>query len=281
MDILNIVDKARALESRIARALTRAAGNAVDGGESGEPAAREPLEIAHAIVDVVYRQVQPGSRGSRLFPFNRVTISVLAPGRESRLRFEALFTTVPSLTDRILDRLRTAGCDVAGLRIETAYVARAGRQWDDPQFSVAFDRVDVEPAAPEPPPPAPAPARLEITVLRGEAERGTYLFTLPRVDFGRGVEVRDDRQQLLRTNHVVFVEGTAGANQTVSRRHAHIAVDEAGEHRLHDDRSVHGTGIVRGGRTIPVPPGARGVRLRDGDEIVLGEARIQLRLPRM
>jgi hypothetical protein len=30
---------------------------------------------------------------------------------------------------------------------------------------------------------------------------------------------------------------------------------------------------LRDGRTIPVPPGPRGVRLESGDEITLGEAR--------
>jgi hypothetical protein len=46
---------------------------------------------------------------------------------------------------------------------------------------------------------------------------------------------------------------------------------------LHDDGSEHGTGIVREGRTVPVPRGARGVRLFSGDEIVLGEARVRVR----
>ena len=69
---MTILDKARTLESRIARTLSRAAEDVV--GSS----AREPLEIAHAIVDVVERQIQPGSRGTRLFPFNRVSVSVLA-----------------------------------------------------------------------------------------------------------------------------------------------------------------------------------------------------------
>ena len=78
--------------------------------------------------------------------------------------------------------------------------------------------------------------------------------------------------------HVVFVEGSAAVNQTVSRRHAHIAVEPSGVCRLHDDRSEHGTGIIRGGRTIPVPAGSRGVRLRSGDEIALGEARVRIRI---
>jgi hypothetical protein len=264
---MGILDKARTLESRIARALSRAAEDAV--GSS----AREPLEIAHAIVDVVDRQVQSGSRGTRLFPFNRVAVSVVAASRESRARLEALFAAPPSLRDRVVDRLRSAGCDVTDLQLDVAYVGRAARSWDNPAFHVAFDRVAAAPA-----PVDSTPARLEVTVLRGVAERRTYSFAMSRIDLGRGVEVRDNRHRLLRTNHVVFVEGSAAVNQTVSRRHAHITEDPSGDHRLHDDRSEHGTGIVRGGRTIPVPAGSRGVRLRSGDEIALGEARVRIRI---
>jgi len=270
MGIENILDKARALESRIARALSRAAEDA----SGREP--REPLEIVHAIVEAVERQVQPGSRGARLFPFNRVAVSVAAPSREARAGFEALFSAAPSLPDRILDRLRAAGCDVSDLRIEVAFAGRAARHWEHPQFHVGFDRVARVEAGP--PPADAAPARIEITVVRGAAERRSYAFALSRIDLGRGVEVRDQRQQLLRTNHVAFVEGD-GINQTISRRHAHITVDpSSGEHRLHDDRSAQGTGILRGGRTVPVPPGARGVRLASGDEIVLGDARVRVRI---
>jgi hypothetical protein len=267
---MRILDKARTLESRIARALSRAAEDAVGS------AAPEPLEIAHAVVDLVYREVQSGSRGRRLFPFNRVAVSVLAASRESRARLEALFAAEPSLRDRLVDRLRSAGCDVTGLEVDVAYVGRAARGWDNPHFHVAFDRVAIP--APAPAPADSTPPRIEVAVLRGVAERRAYSFTTSRIDLGRGVEVRDNRQRLLRTNHVVFVEGSGAANQTVSRRHAHIAVDPSGDHRVHDDRSEHGTGIVRGGRTIPVPAGSRGVRLRSGDEIALGEARVRIRI---
>jgi hypothetical protein len=46
---------------------------------------------------------------------------------------------------------------------------------------------------------------------------------------------------------------------------------------LHDDGSEHGTGVVRRGRSFPVPRGARGVRLEAADEIVLGDARVRVR----
>jgi FHA domain-containing protein len=271
MGIDDILDKARTLEGRISRALSRAAEDA-----SGRQV-REPLEIVHGILDAVERQVQPGSRGARLFPFNQVTVSVAAPSRDARARLEAVFAAAPSLHDRIVDRLRSARCDVADLQIEVAFPGRAARHWDHPQFHVAFDRV--APVVAATPAVDATRARIEITVLRGAAERRSYAFTLSRIDFGRGIEVRDDRQRLLRTNHVAFVEGAAGVNQTISRRHAHITVDpSSGEHRLHDDRSAQGTGILRGGRTVPVPPGTRGVRLSSGDEIVLGEARVRVRI---
>jgi hypothetical protein len=49
-----------------------------------------------------------------------------------------------------------------------------------------------------------------------------------------------------------------------------------GELRLFDDRSAHGTSIVRNGKTISVPAGSKGVRLQSGDEVVLGDARLRV-----
>jgi len=269
---MGLLDKARRLESRISRVMTRAAQDAVGSSE------REPLEIAHAIVDAVEREIQPGGRGARLFPFDSVAVAVLAPSPEARARLEGIFAAGPSLRGRIVGRLQSAGCDVADLHVEVACVGRPGRNWSHPQFHVAFSRIAASAAA------AAAraktkPVRIDVTVIDGAAERRSYSFTTSRIDLGRGAEVRDSRHRLLRANQVVFVEGCAGVNQTVSRRHAHIAVDpESGDVRLQDDHSVHGTGIVRSGRTIAVPTGSRGVRLRTGDEVVLGAARVRIRI---
>ena len=76
---------------------------------------------------------------------------------------------------------------------------------------------------------------------------------------------------------MAFVDSDAPANQSVSRRHAHIRHEpQTGEFRLYDDRSAQGTGVLRGGKTIAVPPGTRGIRLQPGDEIVLGEAKLRV-----
>jgi FHA domain len=267
---INIVDKARALESRIAKALSQAAENAV-GSTS-----RQPLEVLHAIIDVVEREIQSGGRGQRLFPFDLVAVVVLAPSRDVRAHFEALFTASPSLQDRLIERLRSRGCDISDLRVDLHYASRAARNWVHPQFHVTFDRLASQPVAAS---VEISPSRIELAVVRGVTEPPIYTAAVTRLDLGRGREVRDQRSRLLRTNQVIFTEGEKGENETVSRCHAHVVFDAAtGDYRLHDDGSAHGTGIVRGGRTIPVPPGARGVRLRSGDEIVLGEARLRFRI---
>jgi hypothetical protein len=268
---MDLLGKARKLESTIARRFDRAARDAVGS------VTREPLEIVHLIVEAVEHEIQPGGRGTRVFPFNSVTLSVAAASRQERARFEAVLDGEPSLRDRIVDNLRSKSCAIDDLTLDVVYVARTPKDWRDPKFNLAFARV--ERAAANHVPSDPVFGRIEMTVVRGTAERKTYSFAASRLDLGRCVEVRDTRNRLIRTNHVAFVEGSGEVNKSVSRRHAHIDYEPAsGGYRLRDDGSVHGTSVVRNGNTVPVPPGSLGVRLRTGDEIVLGEARLRIRL---
>jgi hypothetical protein len=118
-------------------------------------------------------------------------------------------------------------------------------------------------------------------VVKGDCDRRRFTFTVERIDIGRGAEVIDSRQRLLRRNQVVFTDDGSDTNQTVSRRHAHILHQPSShEYRLHDDNSSRGTSIIRNGTTIPVPSGSRGVGLRSGDELILGQARLRIRIER-
>lgn len=155
-------------------------------------------------------------------------------------------------------------------------------------MQVEFDRVDTPPevtadAATRTPEPAetleePAPP-VEIEIAAGQAEQPAYSFEFARIDLGRCMHVRDRRNQLVRTNHVVFADIDDAINRTVSRRHAHLHyVASERAFRVYDDGSEQGTAVARGGRTIAVPPGARGVRLQPGDEILLGNARLKVRV---
>jgi FHA domain-containing protein len=162
---------------------------------------------------------------------------------------------------------------VPGLQVRVAYVGQTDPAWTTPEFHVDFSRGAVQGLSPS----TPAVVReITLTVINGHAEKSDYALTLDRINLGRCAEVRDRRNRLVRTNHVAFSDGSDPVNETVSRAHAHIDCPKDGDCRLFDDRSGHGTSIVRTGRTINVPSGSRGVRLQSGDEIVLGEARLRI-----
>lgn len=267
---MDIVGKARKLERRIARTLDAAVVELVGASTSA------PLEIVQAVVDRAEQEVIDAGRGQRVFPFNRVRLRVRsgARDRETRARFAAVVEGPPSLAERLLTRLQAAGCASPAIAVELVYGARAGKQWENPEYHVEFERRDDAPAAAATP---SAPPRFQLTVVHGKAARRVFVFTGGRIDMGRGREVLDAKQRLVRSNHVAFDQEGPDANHSVSRRHAHVTYDAAAqEYRLLDDRSVHGTSIVRDGRTIVVHPGSRGVRLEAGDEILLGQARIRV-----
>jgi hypothetical protein len=267
---MDLLGKVRKLETTIARTFDRAARDVVGATAS------EPLEIVHLVVEAVEREIQPRGRGQRVFPFNSITLSIVAPTREARARFEAIVAGHPPLRERIVEHLRSKSCPVDDLTLDVAYVTKTAKDWRHPQFNLTMARVDRAPAIEAQ--PVQAIARIDLVVVRGTAERKTYSFAARRIDLGRCVELRDTKNRLIRTNQVAFLEGSGGINQSVSRQHAHIAYEPgSGGYRLRDERSVHGTSVVRNGSTVPVPPGSLGVRLRTGDEIVLGEARLRIK----
>lgn len=276
---MDILAKARQLEAKLARTVDRAAARVIP------PGGREPLEIVLAVVEAVEGEVQPAGRGRQLFPFNRIRVVLVAPSRHAQARFEATFAVEPTLAQRIQTRLETAGCLPPDLAVAVDYVDVAGAGWSAPDVHVEFDRVDTpvpEPLAeaePAPPPVEEPPPAVEIEVAAGEAEQPAYSFQFARIDLGRCTHVRDRRNQLVRTNHVAFADTDDAINRTVSRRHAHLHYSASERaFRLYDDGSEQGTAVSRGGRTIAVPPGARGVRLQPGDEILLGNARLRVRV---
>jgi hypothetical protein len=264
---MSILTRARQIESKLAQTIDRAARRWSQSG------ARGPLEGLHTVLEAVEDRIEPAGRGASVFPFNRIKVTVVAPSREARVRWCAVLDEDPPLQERIARRLRERGCEVPGLAVRVVYVADSEPGWTTPEVHIEFARVaSVEQA----PAPAAMP-EIKLTIVSGSAEKPAYVLSLGRINLGRSAEVRDRAHRLVRTNHVAFADAGGAVNETVSRCHAHVDyVDSAGEYRLTDDRSAHGTTVVRGGRTIPVPAGARGIRLRTGDEIVLGEARLRV-----
>ena len=254
----------RALESRLTTAFEQAAQRV-----AGSNATPPPIETIELAVDDVATHVQPAARGRFSFPFNRVTITFAAPTPEDQARFEAICEGPPSIHERVLRRLIAAGCDSPDVDVLVEYSPEL-----ESTFSLALARVDPDARVRR----GPALC-LEVIVLSGEVDRGAYKFTAFPIAIGRGTDVRDSRNQLLRINHVAFTESAHEINQTVSRKHARIELDEAtGRPRIVDDNSAQGTSVIRGGRGIAVPRGSRGLGLKSDDEIVLGQARIRVQI---
>src|SRR5262245_56366510 len=268
---MDILRNLRRLESNLTTTVDEAAQKMT------QARTREPLEILHAIVDVAEKHIEPAGRGQYVFPFNEIKISIAADSRETRARFEAVLGSDPCLRDRIIERLQAAGCVLNGLDINMTYVDRSEAHWTAAEFNIEFDRLSVPP---QPTPQAElAHQSLKLTIVQGETERPTYVFATSRINLGRCAEVRDNRHRLIRRNDVAFAESAGQPNLSVSRQHAHIeCIASGGDYRLCDDRSLHGTSVLRNGKTIAVPPGPRGVRLQSGDEISLGEARLYVEI---
>lgn len=269
---MDIIGKARKLESTLSRTLDRAAQHWSKSGPRG------PLEVLHAILESVDERIEPAGRGRRVFPFNRIKVIVLAPTRDARTRLASVLDGTPTLHEKITTRLRSAGCDAAGISVRIVYAPQAEPDWIAPEYHVDF-ATGAPLDAPAPAPEPATPHQITLTITNGLAGQPAYTLTQERINLGRCEDVRDHGHRLIRTNHVAFTERGSAANDTVSRRHAHIDYNgQARDYRIADDRSAHGTSIVRNGAAIPVPAGSRGIRLQSGDEIVLGEARLRVEI---
>lgn len=262
-----VLEKARQLESTIAAKVEGTAARV-----TGEPAERQPLELVHAVVDAVAREIQPAGRGQNGFPFNRIRVVLLAPNARAKAQLQAIVEGPQPLPQRIDDRLRAAGCVVKGLSIQVVFVTKPRADWTEPDFHIECARVSTDDDV-----DATADARLDLAILAGVANRASYTFGSTAVALGRGTEVCDSRGRLIRTNHVAFTEGASDVNQTVSRLHARIEHEPAtGTYRIFDDGSAQGTSVTRQGRGYTVTR-TRGMALVAGDEIVLGRARLKVK----
>ena len=258
------------LLKRIEKSLDHRLRSIFSGGRE-EPGAREAIELYRDALDQIAGRASVGKRGDRVFPFNLITIELHAGDAERKAVLEALFDA-GQLSDDIrstLEEERIAppeGLTVA-VRFPEAAVA---------ELRVLCERSEKKPVAVTYPSPAAlVPARL--LTITGVSSVPELAIDRPRVNLGREEEVVDGLGRAIRRNELSFPELAHEANTSVSRSHAHISFDAAsGQWRIFDDGSSLGTSLFREGRRIDVPAHAgRGVALRPGDEIYLGQVRLR------
>jgi hypothetical protein len=238
------------VEQRIQKAFRHWTAKVFGPADSGDLVA-----VHHAILEELETMILTVARGQRIFPFPNLTVTLNSPDADRRTLYHAAFAENDRLANDIREALEASGCQIPhGFSVAVATSDTGG-----PAFAIDYRAH-----------PKAAPAAGRLAVVKGKAERAGYPLDKARVNLGRMAEIADAQQRVLRRNDVVFLEGGDEANATVSRKHAHIRLED-GVYRICDDGSEFGTRVFRDGRTIEVPSGdRRGERLRSGDEIYLG-----------
>jgi hypothetical protein len=233
----------------------------------------EPLEIRRSILEDAESRVVAAGGGKRIFPYNRVTVHILAPDREERTGLEALVREGWNLREEIAGRLSERGAPVPpDLAVEVLFDDEAGPSDAGRRHYVSYERTEAAPAAVKTGRPT-----LELTILKGTAGQRVYTLSADRIHLGRMEEVLDHEGRVRRRNDVAFKE-EGEINQTVSREHARILYDEAsGKLRLRAESGASSTRIFREGRSIDVSGrDPRGVKIQSGDEIYFGRASVKV-----
>ncbi len=243
---------------------------AIFSGGHDQPGAREAIELYRDALEQIASRAAVGKRGDRVLPFNLITIELAAANPERRAVLETLFDP-RQLGDDVRATLKEERVTPpADLTVMVKYPDEAAIE-----MRVICARAESAPAvsAATAVPAGTTPARL-VTVTGGPSSQDFALDRL-RINLGREGEIVDALGRAMRRNELFFPEGAHEANASVSRAHAHIRFEEGGW-RIFDDGSSLGTALFREGRRIDVPAyGGRGVALRDGDEIYLGQVRLR------
>ena len=238
-------------------------------GGGASPGSSEAIELYRDALDQIAARASVGVRGDRVFPFDRIRVELKADTPERKAILEALFMPEQVASDVRATLVEAGVAAPAVLAIEIEYPENPAVE-----IRVICDKATA-PTAVAPVVYPLVPVRL--VTLAGASSEPDFLVDRPRVSIGRVNEVLDSLGRAIRRNELFFPESEAEPNASVSRAHAHIRFEpSSGEWRIYDDGSSLGTSIFREGRRIDVPAHAsRGVMLRLGDEIYLGQARLK------
>jgi hypothetical protein len=222
------------------------------------------LLVHRAIMEELETKIQTVARGQRIFPYSHVVVTLVSADPDRRAVYQTAFGEEGRLEKEVREALTASACQIPrNFSLEVKVSETGERAFEIEYSSEPVERI-VKPAAPG-----------RLTVIQGKSQEPEYVLDKPRTNLGRLAELTDAEHRIIRRNDVVFDEGADEANATVSRKHAHIRLDD-GDYRICDDGSEFGTRVFREGRTIEVPSGnRRGEKLRPGDEIYLGRARMR------
>jgi len=226
----------------------------------------EPIEIRRAVLHETMEHVQSKGGGEYVFPFAEVAVEIFARDAAEQQIFEASLDAA-ELTVELRSQLGERACIADHVAVLIDVIQQIETNRDEPPFRIEYRRKRVEQPVTRPP--------AHLVVLQGSAFERELAIDRDLVYLGRLNEVKNKAGGLERRNDVAF----ADTETTVSRKHAWLRYDPAeGKFRAYNDpASSLGTQVFRDGRII-VCDATRGVQLRSGDELHLGDARVRFEL---
>jgi FHA domain len=271
MNLLRRIEKS--LDHRLRSLFSSGAGSNRD-----EPGAREAIELYRDALEQIAARATIGKRGDHVFPFNLITIELHAADPERKAILETLFDPA-QLGDDIRATLEEE--QITPPSELTAAVRYSEEALVEMRILCERNLAPTPPPlASEATPPPPEPVAIipsRLVTITGASAAPDFTLDRPRINIGREEEVMDSLGRAIRRNELCFPEQAHEANASVSRSHAHIAFDTSlGQWRIFDDGSSLGTSLFREGHRIDVPAhGGRGVALKPGDDIYLGQVRLR------
>jgi hypothetical protein len=233
---------------------------------AGGSQAWEPIEIRRAIIREITEHVQPKGGGEYVFPFAEVAVEIFARDTTEQQTLEALLDAA-ELTGELRQKLAGQGCKADNVAVLIDVIQIEANDETAEPFRIEYRRKRVEH------PSARPTARL--VVLQGGASEKELVIDRDLVYMGRLNEVKSSSGGLERRNDLAFSD----TETTVSRKHAWLRYHPMeGKFRVYNDPACSlGTQVFRDGRII-VCDSTRGVQLRSGDELHLGNAQIRFEI---
>ena len=167
----------------------------------------EVLLVHRAILEAIETKVQIVARGQRVFPYARVTVTLVSADADRRALYQTAFGEGGRLDADIRGALEGVNCEIPrGFAVEVK-TAETGEK----KFEIEYGIEAAKNAIEEP------RGTGRVVLVKGKTTQTEYALEKARTNIGRIAELTDSEQRVVRRNDVVFEEGDE-ANATVSRR---------------------------------------------------------------
>ena len=226
-----------------------------------------PLELLQSALDELEKKVVPAGRGTRVFPYTRIAVTVSQPAVDTA----ALDSVFAQLESRLRERLAELRCQSPGVLDVSVTISDDTNGGPVLRVECAADRGAIQARAGRNVP------ELRLQIVKGQCDSAEYTFNRAAIAIGRGTEPADALGRV-RRNDIAFADNRDGINETVARAHARIEFEpSSGAYLLFNESGTNPTFLLRGGRSLRVAPrDRRGVKLASGDALQLGRALVTI-----